>query len=138
MVEPASQTNPYALPPAVVAILFASLAGGIAPGVFMTMTAAPGGRGSPLYGLLLPWTVLPFMLALAGGWRAGLHPYGKTLAVATVVAGAGGVAGYFYGLLVHPDGAQNVQLFKWIPAVQLLLILRLALRAWRVGKVAKT
>lgn len=133
MAEPTPPENPHALPPALVAILFASLAGGLGPGVFMTLTVSPGVKGAPLYGLLLPWTVLPFLLAVSAGWRARFHSSARNLAIATVVAAAGGLAAYLYGLLFHPNGAQNTQLFKWVPAVQMLLILRVALRAWQAS-----
>ena len=123
--------NPHALPPRLVAILFAALAGGLGPGVFMTLTAAPGNRGSPLHGLLLPWTILPFLLAVGVGWRARFQPQADRLAIVTVIAAAGGLGTYLYGLLIHPQGAQNVDLFRWVPMIQLLLIVRVAQRTWR-------
>lgn len=123
--------NPHALPPALVAILFGAFAGGLGPGVFMTLTASPGTRGSPLNGLLLPWTILPFVVAVAVGWRCRFQRSARTLAVVTVIAAAGGLAGYLYGLLIHPNGAQNTDLFRWLPALQLLAILRIARRTWR-------
>lgn len=123
--------NPHALPPRLVAILFAAVAGGVGPGVFMTLTAAPGNRGSPLHGLLLPWTILPFLLAVAAGWRARFQPRADRLAVVTVIAAAAGLGTYLWGLLIHPQGAQNVELFRWVPMVQLLLILRVARSTWR-------
>lgn len=138
MTESTPPESSHAQPPAFVAIVFATLAGGLGPGVFMTITASPGSRGSPLYGLLLPWTILPFLLAIGAGWRARFHSSGKNLAIVTVVAAVAGLAVYLYGLLIHPNGAQNTQLFQWVPAVQLLLILRLALRAWQAPRPPKS
>ena len=123
--------NPHALPTPFVVILFAALAGGVGPGVFMTLTSAPGNRGSPLYGLLLPWTVLPFGLAVAAGWRAREHRLCVPLAVVAAIAAGAGLTAYMYGLIIHPKGAQNTQLFGWIPALQLLVLARLSLRAFR-------
>lgn len=136
MSEPTTSENPHALPPAMVAILFAALAGGVGPGVFLTLTGAPGSRGSPLHGLLLPWTVVPFFLAVGVGWRARSTPQARTLATVTVVAATAGLMVYLYGLLIHPNGAQNIGLFKWVPAVQLLLMVRIALRTWQAGTPA--
>lgn len=133
MSESKPPDNPHALPPALVVILFATLAGGLGPGVFMTLTGGPGSRGTPLHGLLLPWTILPFLVAVGVGWKARFHPSAKTLAIVTSIAAAGGLSVYLYGLLIHPAGAENTQLFKWVPAVQLLLIVRVALRAWQAA-----
>jgi len=128
---PTPPENAHAVPPVLVAILFATMAGSLGPGAIITLTSGPGNHGSPLNGLLLPWSIAPFFVAVTAGWRARYHPRCRNLAIATVVAAAGGTIAYLYGLLLHPDGAQNIQLFKWVPAVQLLLILRLALRAWQ-------
>lgn len=136
MSEPTTPENPHALPPAMVAILFAALAGGVGPGVFLTLTGAPGSRGSPLHGLLLPWTIIPFFLAVGVGWRSRFTAQARTLAIVTVIAATAGLAVYLYGLLIHPDGAQNIQLFQWVPAVQLLLLVRITLRTWQAGTPA--
>ena len=130
--------NPHALPPALVAILFAALAGGLGPGIFMTLTASPGSRGSPLNGLLLPWTILPFLIAVGVGWRSRFQPPVRTLAIVTVIAAVGGLSVYLYVLLFHPNGAQNTELFRWVPAVQMLLILRVARRTWRAFRPQAT
>lgn len=126
--------NPHALPPYFVVILFAALAGGLGPGIFMTLIGTPGTRGSPIFGLLLPWTVAPFLLAVGAGWKARLQPIARWLALVTTVAAVVGLGIYLYGLLFHPNGAQNTQLFLWVPAIQLLLVLRVAVRAIRTVK----
>lgn len=63
-----------ALPGPLVGTLFAACLGGMVPGVYMTLVAAPGLQGSPLYGLLLPWTMLPFLLAVSAAWLARRLP----------------------------------------------------------------
>ena len=134
MSAPIPPENPHALPPNFVIILFAALAGGLGPGIFMTLIGTPGTRSSPIFGLLLPWTVAPFLLAVRAGWSARKQPISRILAVLTTLAASGGFMTYLYGLLLDPNGAQNTQLFFWVPTVQLLMILRVAVRAFRDAK----
>lgn len=126
---------PRPLPPAYVGTLFGALLGGLVPGIYMTLVSAPGNSGSPVYGLILPWTILPFLLSVAGGWRARAD-----LAVAgaiqrmTVVAAVVGAAGYTYLLLVHPNGARHVSVFLWLPLCQWGLLVRPLMRSLRAAR----
>lgn len=58
----------YQLPPDFIFVLCAALAGGLPAGIFTTLISEPGRAGSPIYGLLLPWGILPFFWCW---WRDG-------------------------------------------------------------------
>jgi hypothetical protein len=104
------------------------------PGIYMTLVAAPGYQGSPVYGLLLPWSLLPFILAVAAGWVGRGLDAGRSLrfwAVATALLGLGV---YTYYMLFHPRGVRNVQVFLFLPLWQWGLMARSMMRcvlAWR-------
>jgi hypothetical protein len=113
--------------------LMAAALGALVPGILMTLVSAPGHRGSPVYGMLLPWILLPFLLAVAAGWRARHSPAVVGLAGWVVGVALGGIIVYSYGLLVHPQGYRNIVLFLWVPLWQCLLLTRPTLRAFRAG-----
>jgi hypothetical protein len=124
----------HQLPPVFVGTLFACLLGGMVPGIYMTLVAAPGYQGSPVYGLLLPWSLLPFMLATAAGWVGRNLPEGRLLRFWAVVAAVLGVVVYTYYMLFHPRGVRNVQVFLYLPLWQWLMMARAMMRsvlAWR-------
>lgn len=127
--------GPRPLPPAYVGTLFGALLGGLVPGIYMTLVSAPGNSGSPVYGLILPWTILPFLLSVAAGWRARADlPVAGSIRNRTVAAAALGAIGYTYLLLVHPNGARQVAVFLWLPLVQWGLLARALARAWRAAR----
>ncbi len=132
MPEPvAPQPNPHALPPAFVGTLFSALLGGVIPGIYMTLVSAPGNSGSPIYGLILPWTVLPFLLAVASAWRGRFGPAAGRLRTRTVLVAVAGAALYTYFLLLHPEGHRNIRVFLWIPLWQWAVLARPMLAAVR-------
>jgi hypothetical protein len=124
----------HQLPPVFVGTLFACLLGGLIPGIYMTLVAAPGHQGSPVYGLLLPWSLLPFILAVAAGWVARGLDEGRSLRFWAVATALLGVGVYTYYMLFHPRGVRNVQVFLFLPLWQWGLMARSMMRcvlAWR-------
>lgn len=133
-VEEAGTAEVHQLPPVFVGTLFASVLGGLVPGIYMTLVAAPGHQGSPVYGLLLPWSLLPFILAVSAGWVGRGMEEGKRLRFWAVVTAVLGVVVYTYYMLFHPRGVRNVQVFLFVPLWQWGLMARSMLRlvlAWR-------
>ena len=123
-----------ALPGAMVGTLFAAGLGGMVPGVYMTMVAAPGLQGSPLHGLLLPWTMLPFLLAVSAAWLARRLPEAGPLRWHVVGVAIVGTAAYTYFIMFDPRGVKNIKAFLYIPLWQWLLMARPMMRAvlaWR-------
>lgn len=123
-----------ALPGPMVGTLFAACLGGMVPGVYMTLVAAPGLQGSPIHGLLLPWTMLPFLLAVTAAWLARRLPEAGPLRWHVVGVSAAGAAAYTYFVMFHPRGVKNIQAFLFIPLWQWLLMARPMMRAvlaWR-------
>ncbi len=114
----------HALPAPFVAALFAALLGGMVPGIYMTLVSAPGNTGSPVYGMILPWTVLPFLLAVAAAWRARFAASGWKLARMAIAAALLGLGVYTYFMLFHPRGVRNIRVFLWLPLWQWLLMAR--------------
>ena len=110
------------MPAQFVVTLFAALAGGLVPGMYMTVVSAPGNVGSPLFGLLLPWSVLPFAMAVVTAWRARWSPGGNRLKHFTIVAAVLGLGIYSYAILIHPQGVRNIKIFLWLPLWQWLLL----------------
>ena len=123
-----------ALPGPLVGTLFAACLGGMVPGVYMTLVAAPGLQGSPLHGLLLPWTMLPFLLAVSAAWLARRLPEAGPLRWNVVGVAVAGAAAYTYFVMFHPRGVKNIKAFLYIPLWQWLLMARAMMRAvlaWR-------
>jgi len=123
-----------ALPGPLVGTLFAACLGGMVPGVYMTLVAAPGLQGSPLYGLLLPWTMLPFLLAVSAAWLARRLPEAGPLRWHVVGVAVAGSVAYTYLVMFHPRGVKNIKAFLYIPLWQWLLMARVMMRAvlaWR-------
>ena len=112
----------HALPPRFVKTLFASLLGGMVPGIYMTIVSAPGNKGSPVFGILLPWTILPFMLAVASAWRARFADTAGKLAVRAAIAAVLGLVAYTYFMMFHPRGIRNINAFLWLPLWQWLVM----------------
>ena len=90
----------HQLPPDFIFLLCGSLAGGLPAGIFTTLISEPGRSGSPIYGLLLPWGILPFFLALVAGWRGRRSPALRRLAWFTSSASV-------VGLPAHLDGNEH-------------------------------
>ncbi|MEI6342086.1 MAG: hypothetical protein WCR07_09020 [Verrucomicrobiota bacterium] len=123
-----------ALPGPFVGTLFAACLGGMVPGVYMTLVAAPGLQGSPLHGLLLPWTMLPFLLAVSAAWLSRRLPEASPLRWHVVGVAVAGACAYTYFVMFHPRGVKNIQAFLYIPLWQWLLMARSMVRAvmaWR-------
>lgn len=128
---------PRPLPPTYVGTLFGALLGGLVPGIYMTLVSAPGNSGSPVYGLILPWTVVPFLLAVAGGWRARADlPVAASIRRMTVLAAVLGAVGYTYLLLLNPLGVRQVSVFLWLPLWQWGLLVRPLMRSLRAVRPA--
>jgi cytochrome c biogenesis factor len=119
----------HALPPAFVGTLFAALLGALVPGIYMTLVSAPGQTGSPVYGLLLPWSMLPFLLAVTSGWLARRLPEAQAVRLWTIIAAVLGLFAYTYYMLLHPRGVRNIQVFLFLPLWQWLMLSRALLRA---------
>lgn len=119
------------LPTPFVVTLFAAILGALLPGVFMTLAASVRGGGSPLYGLLLPWTAVPFLLAVASAWKCRRAPACRVVAIWTVIAALLGAALYGYGFLFHKGDLPAARMFLWIPLWQCLLLTRATLRGFR-------
>lgn len=134
-----AQEAVHALPPLFVGTLFASLLGGCVPGVFMTLVSEPGQQGSPVYGLLLPWSILPFLLATSSGWLARDLPEARAVRNAAIFTAAAGLVLYCYFLLFDARGLRNIRAFLYIPFGQWLVLSRPMMRAvlaWRRGQEA--
>lgn len=119
------------LPTMTVVTLFACALGALIPGVLMTLVVSPGNAGSPLYGLLLPWLVVPYALAGAAGWMARRTPLALSVAAWTVGVALLGVSVFIYGLLWDPKGNRNVTLFLWVPLWQCILLTHITLKVFR-------
>jgi hypothetical protein len=118
----------HQLPPGFVLVLFAALAGGLPAGIFTTLASEPGRPGSPIYGLLLPWGILPFFLVIVAGWRGRFSDRTRALGVATSVAAVLGLLAYGYAFLFLPRLADARKWFLFVPLWQWLLVARPALR----------
>lgn len=126
----------HQLPPGFVLVLFAALAGGLPAGIFTTLASEPGRPGSPIYGLLLPWGILPFFLVIVAGWRGRFSDRARTLGVATSIAAVLGLLAYGYAFLFLPRLADARKWFLFVPLWQWLLIARPALRCALAPKTA--
>jgi len=118
----------HQLPPDFVFLLCAALAGGLPAGIFTTLVSEPGRSGSPIYGLLLPWGILPFFLVLVAGWRGRLSPHLRRLAWFTSAAASLGVLAHGYTFLFLPGFHDARKSFLMVPLWQWVLIARPALR----------
>lgn len=118
----------HQLPAGFLLVLVAALAGGLPAGIFTTLATEPGKAGSPIYGLLLPWDVLPFFIAIVAGWRGRLSDRARGLGIATALAAALGLVAYGYAFLFLPRLADARKWFLFVPLWQWLLIARPALR----------
>lgn len=119
-----ASSSPHALPPDFVKTLFASLLGGMIPGIYMTLVSAPGNKGSPVYGMVLPWSVLPFLLAIAAAWRGRATASARRLGVMSVLAAVLGLVVYSWFMLFDARGIRNVRVFLWLPLWQWVLMVR--------------
>jgi hypothetical protein len=118
----------HQLPPDFIFVLCAALAGGLPAGIFTTLISEPGRSGSPIYGLLLPWGVLPFFLVLVAGWRGRHSPGLRRLAWFTSVASLVGLLAHGYAFLFLPGFHDARKWFLMVPLWQWVLIARPALR----------
>lgn len=118
----------HQLPPDFIFLLCGSLAGGLPAGIFTTLISEPGRSGSPIYGLLLPWGILPFFLALVAGWRGRRSPALRRLAWFTSSASVVGLLAHGYAFLFLPGFHDARKWFLMVPMWQWVLIARPALR----------
>jgi len=130
----------HQLPPDFVLVLCAALGGGLPAGIFTTLATEPGRAGSPIYGLLLPWGILPFFLVIVAGWRGRFSPGIRRLGLATVIAAVAGLLAYGYAFLFLPRPADARKWFLLVPLWQWAVIampaLRCALAAGKAGEPA--
>ena len=124
----------HALPPVFVGTLFACMLGALIPGIYMTLVAAPGYQGSPIYGLLLPWSLLPFVLATAAAWVGRGLDEARPLRLWAVIAACLGLFAYSYYMLIHPKGVKNLQVFLYLPLWQWLLMARAMMKSVLAGR----
>jgi hypothetical protein len=118
----------HQLPPGFVLVLCAALGGGLPAGIFTTLATEPGRPGSPVYGLLLPWGILPFFLVIVSGWRGRMSTEVRRLGLYTLVAAVLGLLAYGYAFLFLPRIADARKWFLFVPLWQWALIARPALR----------
>ena len=106
------------LPPALVVAIFGALLGALPAGVSISSAAAPGNAGSAIYGLLLPWSILPFAAALVISWRGRSSPYISGLARRILIAGALGIVAYGYAFLFAAGKIDDRKWFALVPVWQ--------------------
>jgi len=119
----------HALPGPLVGTLFASMLGAMVPGIYMTLVAAPGLQGSPVYGLMLPWTMLPFLLAVAAAWMSRKLPEARQVRLWCVVAAVVGAVVYSHYMLIDAKGVRNIRVFLYLPLWQWGMMARAMMRA---------
>lgn len=119
----------HALPGPLVGTLFASLLGAMVPGIYMTLVAAPGLQGSPVYGLLLPWSMLPFLLAVAAAWMSRKLPEARAVRLWCVLAAIIGAVVYSHYMLIDAKGVRNIRVFLYLPLWQWGMMARAMMRA---------
>ncbi len=124
----AGRPSEHQLPPDFVFLLCAALAGGLPAGIFTTLISEPGRTGSPIYGLLLPWGILPFFLVLVAGWRGRHAPGVRRLAWFTSAAALLGLLAHGYAFLFLPGFHDARKWFLVVPLWQWGLIARPSLR----------
>ena len=118
----------HQLPPDFIFVLCAALAGGLPAGIFTTLISEPGRSGSPIYGLLLPWGILPFFLVLVAGWQRRNSPDLRRLAWFTSAASVLGLLVHGYAFFFLPGFNDARKWFLIVPLWQWVLIARPALR----------
>lgn len=118
----------HQLPPDFIFLLCAALAGGLPAGIFTTLISEPGRSGSPIYGLLLPWGILPFFLVIVAGWRGRFSPGLRRLAWHTSVAACLGLLAHGYAFLFLHGFHDARKWFLMVPLWQWVLIARPSLR----------
>jgi len=118
----------HQLPPDFIFVLCAALAGGLPAGIFTTLISEPGRSGSPIYGLLLPWGILPFFLVLVAGWQGRNSPDLRRLAWFTSAASVLGLLAHYYAFFFLPGFNDARKWFLIVPLWQWVLIARPALR----------
>ena len=118
----------HQLAPDFIFVLCAALAGGLPAGVFTTLISEPGRSGSPIYGLLLPWGILPFFIVLVAGWRGRHSPGLRRLAWFTSAASLLGLVVHGYAFLFLSGFHDARKWFLMVPLWQWALIARPALR----------
>jgi hypothetical protein len=122
------RSQEHQLPPDFIFVLCAALAGGLPAGIFTTLISEPGRSGSPIYGLLLPWGILPFFIVLVAGWRGRHSPGLRRLAWFTTAASALGLIVHTYAFLFLPGFHDARKWFLMVPLWQWVLIARPSLR----------
>jgi hypothetical protein len=118
----------HQLPGGFIFVLCAALGGGLPAGIFTTLISEPGRQGSPIYGLLLPWGVLPFFLVIVAGWRGRFSPGIRRLGVYTTIAAVLGLVAHGYAFLFLASPLDARKWFLFVPLWQWALIAMPALR----------
>ena len=118
----------HQLPPDFIFVLCAALAGGLPAGIFTTLISEPGRSGSPIYGLLLPWGILPFFLVLVAGWQGRNSPDLRRLAWCKSAASLLGLLAHGYAFFFLAGFHNARKWFLIVPLWQWALIARPALR----------
>lgn len=129
--NPDERPPEHQLPPGFVFVLCAALGGGLPAGIFTTLVSEPGvqaGRGNPIYGLLLPWGILPFFVVLVAGWRGRFSTAVRRLGVFTTVAAVFGLLAYSYAFFILPKMDDARRWFLFVPLWQWALIAMPAMR----------
>jgi hypothetical protein len=126
--SPETEANPHAVPRHFLMVLCGAVFGALPAGVCMTLVSEPGRQGSPIYGLLLPWSILPFIVTLVAGWRGRFSQHVHKLAWMTLVAAILGAALQFYAFVFVPRVADARKWFLFVPLWQWAMIAGPALR----------
>lgn len=108
----------HRLPTPLVVAIFGALLGALPAGVGISAAAAPGNAGSAIYGLLLPWSILPFAAALVVAWRCRHSPHITSLGRRLVLAGALGAMAYGYAFLFAAGKVDDRKWFAYVPLWQ--------------------
>ncbi|HEX7653876.1 MAG TPA: hypothetical protein VF607_10235 [Verrucomicrobiae bacterium] len=108
----------HQLPPALVMAIFGAVLGALPAGLSISFAAAPGNQGSAVYGLLLPWSVLPFLAGLVVAWRARFTPWVPVLGRRILIAAGLGVLAYGYAFLFAQGPVNDRKWFAFVPLWQ--------------------
>ena len=123
----------HQLPAGFVFVLVAALGGALPAGLFTTLATEPGRAGSPIYGLLLPWGILPFLLVIVAGWRGRQSSLIRHLGIATLLAALAGLMAYSYAFLFLSKLPDMRRWFLLVPLWQWAVIALPAIRCARIA-----
>ncbi|HTI71606.1 MAG TPA: hypothetical protein VMF06_16650 [Candidatus Limnocylindria bacterium] len=120
----AGEAAAHQLPPAFVQAIFGCAVGALPVGLAITLVAAPGNQGSAVYGLLLPWSISPFILAITMAWKGRFLPHAALLGRRILFVGFLGAAIYGYAFLFARGPVDDRKWFAFVPLWQWLLLAR--------------